>query len=405
MQKQSVSCIQPATHCLRCGTFEKGTHLAMMGCRKLVGLVAIILLFHLPAAMAEPEGFLSIDCGGQTNYTGQNNITWVTDANYIDVGVVKDIGNATQQTYLSYLHSRRVFPKPLNKSCYHLPLVPNVPHLLRLWFGSYSGFQNFSSFNFSFSIETLGMLAVRNITITKNSTNPFNHEAVLVSSGRLLYICLIRTSETDDPFISAIESRRLQDGMYRQAKPGKILNLLSRHDLGGKSLVRYPLDAFDRLWAPDSVDNLLAVREGIFTATELTEHILTNNTQDFPPTVVMQTAWEANPNVNYLTFSFNGILESTESLLLLYFAEVTPPHLGENISFNLSINGFLHNEVLLQNYSAKEVPLQLGDAPIEFGLVRNLPTRYSTLQPLLNAFEIYSIFDTGRATSSQDGII
>jgi hypothetical protein len=41
-------------------------------------------------------GFLSIDCGGKTDYTDLNNIRWVTDADYIDhLGETADIGNAT----------------------------------------------------------------------------------------------------------------------------------------------------------------------------------------------------------------------------------------------------------------------------------------------------------------------
>jgi hypothetical protein len=110
-------------------------------------------------------GFLSIRCGGKTNYTDENNITWVTDADYIDVGETADIGNVTEQALGSPLDSLRFFPKPLNKSCYTLPVPSNVPYLLRLWFliGNYSGFQTLPSFAYSF--ETVDMLAMDNITL------------------------------------------------------------------------------------------------------------------------------------------------------------------------------------------------------------------------------------------------
>ena len=181
------------------------------------------------------EGFLSIDCGGKTNQTRENNIKWVTDANYIDVGQTGEIGNASASG--SYLHTLRVFPKPLNKSCYQLPVLPNVPYLLRLWFavGNYSGFKQLPSF--ALSIETLGMLAMGKVTIS-NREEPVYNETIFVSSGRVLYICLIRTSEPDDPFISAIELRTLQQGMYRQAKPGTMLMSAWRYDVGGNSTLR-----------------------------------------------------------------------------------------------------------------------------------------------------------------------
>jgi hypothetical protein len=80
------------------------------------------------------------------------------------------------------------------------------------------------------------MLAFGNITAPYD--DPWYHEIIFVSSGRVLYLCLIRTSESEDPFINAIELRTLQDDMYRQAKPGTSLHKYARIDFGGKSTVR-----------------------------------------------------------------------------------------------------------------------------------------------------------------------
>ena len=55
----------------------------------------------------------------------------------------------------------------------------------------------------------------------------------------MLYICLIRDFDTDDPFINAIELRALQNGMYVQAKPGTMLHSVSRTDVGGQSMIRW----------------------------------------------------------------------------------------------------------------------------------------------------------------------
>jgi hypothetical protein len=168
-------------------------------------------------------GFLSIDCGGKANHTDENNITWVTDANYIDVGQTGEIGDAIQLGSGSYLHTLRFFPKPLNKSCYQLPVTPDVPYLLRLWFAVGN---TVDSNNCQASLTLL-----RHWVCCYSKHNKLKSiysryfEGILVSSGTLLYICLIRTSETDDPFINAIELRTLRDGMYAQAKPGTMLIL------------------------------------------------------------------------------------------------------------------------------------------------------------------------------------
>lgn len=178
----------------------------------LLGLFAVIT--------AQQPGFLSISCGGETNHTAENtNITWITDAHYINVGQPVDIGDASD--YGSYLHTLRLFRKPLNKSCYQLPLVPNATCLLRLWFviGNYSGFQILP--RFSFSIETIDILAEQPVIFTGNDTKYY--ERIFASSGAVLYVCLIRTSESDDPFVSAIELRPLRNDMYDgQAKPGSM---------------------------------------------------------------------------------------------------------------------------------------------------------------------------------------
>eukprot|EP00253_Pinus_taeda_P015348 PITA_15348 len=200
-------------------------------------IATVFVLLRLFTAITAQPGFLSISCGGKTNATAENNITWVTDAHYIDVGESADIGDASEQAYGSYLHTMRYFPKPLNKSCYQLPAAPDVPHLLRLWFaiGKFSRY-NRSLYNFAFSIETVDMLASRNVTAALDVAIFYEH--ILVTKGRELYICLVRTSETDDPFISAIEIRRLQHGMYKDARPGTILFASGRNDVGGNSTVR-----------------------------------------------------------------------------------------------------------------------------------------------------------------------
>lgn len=87
----------------------------------------------------------------------KNNITWVTDASYIEVGQTIDTHNATLQSYLQNL---QFFPNPLNKCFYQLPVEPDMPYLLRLWFavGNYNGYAQ----SIRYYIETLDLLTMRN---------------------------------------------------------------------------------------------------------------------------------------------------------------------------------------------------------------------------------------------------
>eukprot|EP00253_Pinus_taeda_P012652 PITA_12652 len=242
-----------------------------MSCGKWTCLVAVSELLCLLAVIAQP-GFLSIDCGGQTNYSAENNIQWVIDVNYIDVGY----GSPSEITWDFKSHQ---------------------PSL-------------------SLSIETLGMLVVETIPITNlKIITPLNYEKVLVSSGSVLYICLIRTSEDNDPFISAVELRTLLRGMYRQSIPGTMLSLESRYVVSANSLIRYPQDEFDRLCsAMPAGENTTLVR--------LQKLISTNNTQDVSPPIVMQTALVSGGETLYKYFS--RTTNATKSLLLLYFVEIEP---------------------------------------------------------------------------------
>ena len=160
------------------------------------------------------------------------------------------------------------------------------------------------------------------------------NERIFVSSGKVLYVCLIRTSETDDPFINAIELRTLRDGMYTQAKPGTSLQAYRRVDFGGHSTVRYPQDNFDRIWTSDYLLNIHDAA-GVRTVSS-EETISTNNTKNLPPAAVMQTACVLNGSA--FPFRF-GAPAGSKSLLLMYLAEIEKLKMFKRRSFYVMING------------------------------------------------------------------
>lgn len=357
-----------------------------------IWMAITVLLSLLADNVIAQSGFLSVDCAGKENYTDENKISWVTDANYIDVGETAVTGNATLPSYLQRL---RFFPKPLNKSCYRLPVSPNVPFLLRLWFslGNYSGFSG-SYPNFNYSIETSGLLIYS--PMPDSIPDPyFNHEGIYVSSGEVLYVCLIRSRDADDPFINAIELRTLQNGMYSQAKSDRMLFKSGRADLGGNSIVRYPRDNFDRIWKPyRDLTNSSTVRN-----VSSKEPIFSDSTKNHPPTAVMQTAWVMN--IDDFRFTL-PTAPWAKSLLLLYIAELETLNTSESTSFYVTINGEYRSETiwLVRNYSALELTFISNEATeFIFHLVK---APRSTNRPIINAFEHYTIHHTWTATNSQD---
>eukprot|EP00253_Pinus_taeda_P028796 PITA_28796 len=355
--------------------------------------VVMLLLSLFYVITAQPD-FLSISCGAKTNHTADNNITWITDAHYIDVGQsLDDIGDLSKEAYGSYLHSSRYFPEPLNKSCYQLPVAPDMPYLLRLWFPPSREFVQ----SFTFSIETVDMLAHRSVRL--DQYKPIWHEFILVTKGRELYICLVRSDYTY-PAISAIEMRRLQEGMYIDAHPGRMLATLSRYDVGGNLTVRYPQDKFDRIWTSD-----LEASSDLHNISSK-EPISTNNASDLPPTAVLQTACVVNneDNINLVDatiYDAKPISGADRTLLLLYFAEIERLNMSQSRSFSVSVDGVLQRETitLSRNYSAQEFAIYPDTAP---NLLDLLKSSDSTLPPIINAFECYGVYLSDQATHSEE---
>ncbi|KAH9326573.1 hypothetical protein KI387_006751 [Taxus chinensis] len=218
-------------------------------------------------------------------------------------------------------------------------------------------------------------------------------ERVLLSSGEVVYICLIRITELDNLFLSAIELRTLEKGMYDVLKPGQILRLLGRKNIGAQTRVRYPHDRFDRLWDLFSIEGAQNI--------SLVETIFTNNTINLPPPVVMQTAAVTNYSMN-ISLPQYPIPQMTKSfLLLLYFAEIEKLNVSDNRIFDILINNkiSLANISLQRDFYAKEIAFSSETPQLSFTLNR---ASSSTRGPIINALEHYQLLPTQPATSSMD---
>ncbi|XP_057823867.2 probable LRR receptor-like serine/threonine-protein kinase At5g48740 isoform X2 [Cryptomeria japonica] len=365
----------------------------VIACSKYVGIVSVFVFVFLYLswctlfANAQP-GFLSIDCGGEGSYTDPNTtITWVPDDDFIH-----NLGEKAESYYSYtvkfYLTRLRVFPKPVNKACYELPITPNLPHLLRL---SFVKANSSASRGFNYSVETLDMLYMEKVVFDYDNYLVVRSGNILVSADKVVHICLIRTSECDDPLISAIELRLLKAGMYDMAKPGTMLNLIERDDVGGvDNITRYPQDRFDRLWSPwwPPGTNLVNVSKSISIS----------NTKNFPPPSVMRTA------VVGITDDSDGIYLSLgkpttgKAVVLLYFAELNSSETG---SFSVRINNVIQKSpvVMKKAFSAIELDFQYDGTR---AAMVSLQSDTSYHKPVINAVEMYSLVPTQKTTFRDD---
>lgn len=187
-------------------------------------------------------GFLNILCGASDNenntmssrsyYTDfSKNWAWITDDSFIQYGEKRKISGSYDLTWdtLQFVgDSVRYFPPPYNKSCYRLPISPNKPHLLRLWFVP----STIRSATFSYTIEAKDIVVQTGSPITDTTTR--SDDWIVVTSGNAICVCLIRGND-GDPYISGIQIIQLGENMYPQAKTGVALLTKWRADIDSQS--------------------------------------------------------------------------------------------------------------------------------------------------------------------------
>lgn len=180
-------------------------------------------------------GFVSIDCGASGVYfDAALNMTWETDDKYTTEGEngVSDPGNVTfLYTPVPGRASNTVrrFPGARNRSCYALPATTNVTYLVRATFQPWQQ-QVSASSPWKFDV-LVGGTTVKTVNALKGDVV----EVVLVASAAaIVHLCLLRTSPSQHPYISALELRPLDAGMYSSMtrKSGFLLSKLDRHNFG-----------------------------------------------------------------------------------------------------------------------------------------------------------------------------
>lgn len=174
-------------------------------------------------------GFLSLTCGGTTNYTDSSNISWILDNEFISTG------NTTTISYIEGTSSSsvpvRFFPNSQGQKCYRLP-VNNVSSLVlvraQFVYKDYDGLGKPPSFSVS-----LGTAIVSTIDLRK--ADPWIEEFVWPVDKDIVSFCLHNIPDRGAPAISSIEVRPLPQGAYTTGMedfPHKSLRKSYRIDCG-----------------------------------------------------------------------------------------------------------------------------------------------------------------------------
>ncbi|KAG0569923.1 hypothetical protein KC19_6G125300 [Ceratodon purpureus] len=298
-----------------------------------LAVLCSILAAKTVSAQGAPlqEGFISIDCGATSNYVeSATGLLWVPDSNHTSAGVNSaEVTGAT--TFSASMSTLRYFPKP-QKSCYLLPgTTPNASYMVRhtYWYGNYDKLNRVPTFY-------VALDAAKAAEINSSGlSEPYVYEHVYKAKRNSITFCLYRDATNSTPFINSLELRPFQTGAYEQnvLKLGGVLSVLYRFNMGGSRDLRFPDDVYDRIWTRWTLDGVKV---------ETLSPVDPNNLPLMPPSAVMKTA--SSPAVlgpeTYLglIFTLLSAYPSPDTVLNLYFAEISTNSSATSRAFNISLN-------------------------------------------------------------------
>ncbi|KAK4366194.1 hypothetical protein RND71_014074 [Anisodus tanguticus] len=343
----------------------------------------LLSFIFITVAFCNPEGFLSLSCGGNTTYVNSSNITWTPDGAYISAG------NMTTVNFLEGSSSTtlpvRFFPDSPLRKCYKIP-VKNVSSLVlvrtKFVYKNYDGHNKPPVFSVS-----LG----RAITTTVNLTNtdPRIEEFVWPVDKDILSLCFHSFQDGGFPVISSLELRPLPQGAYNNALgdfPDKLLRKCYRVNCGYNWSLRYPIDQYDRIWDADEDFSPFHVSSGFDIQANFNMSVL----KESPPAAVLQTG-RILARWNDMTYNF-PIDHQGDYHIVLYFSGILPV----SPSFDVLIN----RDIVRSNYTVNR--WEVSSLLFTMKGIESLNITLKTVHyyPFINALEVYEILDIPLETSS-----
>jgi Malectin-like domain len=166
---------------------------------------------------------------------------------------------------------------------------------------------------------------------------------------------------------------------------------------------RYPDDSFDRWWWNSTLNSAWSY---ISTSSKIEEIDI-----DFGvPSIVLETAATTSSIQKPLSFYLTTDL-STKYCFFFYFHEIQTPSTTSRREFNIYVNDYyLFGKPIIPsthkyNYDWVRYWVRYRGSGHSNYNVTMVPTSNSTLPPLLNAFELYTVASVDISTLPNDGIL
>ncbi|KAL0719035.1 hypothetical protein Bca4012_068359 [Brassica carinata] len=352
-------------------------------------------LIHLVEAQ-DQKGFISLDCGLSPNEPpfddSKTGLTYSTDDGFVQTGKTGRIQKELEASYRKIYWTLRYFPEG-TRNCYTLNVTEGTSYLITALFvyGNYDGLNKYPRFDLHLGPnfwETIDM------SIWTNGTF---EEIIHKTTSKSLQVCLVKTGQSN-PLISTLELRPLHNNTYN-TQSGSLRNYRRNYFSTASRNIRYPNDVTDRDWTP------------YFNGTQWTEVTSLNvkiSSNDYNlPQSVMASASTPKSAFAPWNFSWSIFPSTTQFYIYMHFAEIQTLQANETREFSVSVNGKFAYERYSPTKLSMETIFLSKPQQCEEGkcIVELLRTSNSTLPPLMNAFEIYTVIEFPQLETNQDDVL
>ncbi|VAH21457.1 unnamed protein product [Triticum turgidum subsp. durum] len=323
-----------------------------------------------------------------------------------DAGFTNDAAGANHNISAKFIlpqlsrryHNVRSFPDGA-RNCYTLrSLVSGRKYLVRaaFFYGDYDGLARSPIFDLHLGVNYWQTVNVSTLEVTA--------EAIVVVPDDFVQVCLVNTG-AGTPFVSALELRPLKMKFYPQANLTQGLLVEHRLNAGETNIIRiirYPVDPYDRVWIPWADPKE-------WTEISTTRQVQSDDDDYEVPSAVMQTAvTPLNASKKNLDISWDPVPQprnpSPGYFIVMHVSELQILPSSAVRQFYVSINGVKLNMTAAKLYYHGTGVLS-NVKPFRYDKfnISLLATTNSTLPPIINAIELFSVMSTSiLGTDSQD---
>nr|GMD64478.1 probable LRR receptor-like serine/threonine-protein kinase At1g05700 [Ipomoea batatas] len=314
---------------------------------------------------------VNIDCGSSSSsYKDENGISWSGDDDIFMQNGLSQAVQSTNSINSPVMDSLRVFTSG-KKNCYNVEVVKDSQYLIRASF-YYGNYDNKAS------PPTFDLLLDENLwaAVVFEKDEPVHEEVIYVTKWPIVSVCVAQTKPAQFPFMSALQVSSLDSSMYAGFSSPSFLQLATRAAFGSNVTIRYPDDAYDRIWVPNGGNMIL----------ENNAPSIDVSIADNPPEAVLRNA---------LTTSNTSIGTAIPALpfpfyINMYFSEVAELNSTQQRSFVMYLGKDPVSDTISPPYGG--VREESFNFTVTSDTVLSLSaTSESTLPPLVNAMEIFLV--------------